>query len=319
MRSLPDLCEFKLEQQISENYEDNTDNSLNYQSETEDENRFKKKQLRHEVKIMLDSRNKDASHNKLKRKELKKTKDQDTKKELKKGEQKIESEFSLEETRLIDSGLSSGLDSRSQIDFDAHDNKLTDKIDKENYDVFLKLDKNNQDQSFFRQSSVIDFGRNELRNQSNDHSLSKQNNLNKWRNTILNDEAEDDLFDSPNVAFNKRQHLNQSELSKELSKELNYDEDSGYHENNLNKTFDQTSNKRNQIEIHQSNNRNTIQLNDIQLKLNADCLIKENLMYRRIENALLFHVNFVTIGWHGRLGKEARERLILLCSTILFF
>ena len=109
LRSLPDLCEFKLEQpcdSLTANCEDQTDSSLNYQSEPEDDSRFAKKPLRHEVKIMLDSRNRDPLHNRLKRKDLKKSKDESTK-EQKSERSNLESnrESSRESGCCLDSGL----------------------------------------------------------------------------------------------------------------------------------------------------------------------------------------------------------------------
>lgn len=305
LRSLPDLCEFKLEQICESpvnNFEDNTDNSLNYQSETEDnDNRFKKKQLRHEVKIMLDSRNKDPLNNRLKRKDLKKSTKDDSKSELK-NERK-----NLESSKFIDSGFINGLDSelndskfedKSSFKDNLIDCNLESKLDKENQTAFIKVNKKLiNDSSFFRQSSVIDFSRTEYKNlQSNMND--KQNNLNnKWRYAILNgdDKEDEDTFDlNLNSAF-KKTHL----------KELN-DEDSDFGDDSmLNRTNDQTNNQVNRT-VNQIDNfqckQDLIRLSDIQLNLNNDCFLNENSMYNKIENALFFYITLDRIGWYGRLG-----------------
>ena len=319
LRSLPDLCEFKLEQSPDSVDQADANDSLNYQSETEDDHRSKK-QLRHEVKIMLDSRNKDPLHNRLtKRKELRKSKDESTK-----GRTRLENESnSLAETgRLIDSGFDSRLNVTKPNESKLVESNLKEdscRYDKENYDVFMKLSTNGQsvnESGFYRQSSVMEFGRTESRTQSNVNSLSKQNNLNKWRNQVLSDDKEEDDLN----AFRSQLHTTprKGDQLKEL-KELNdHDEqDSGFGGdlmNRTNRTTNQSTNSSSIIASSKSNrqldaqwNQDTIQLSDIQVRMNANCLANENAMYRHIENALFFYVILDRIGWHGRLGMSLTD------------
>lgn len=371
LRSLPDLCEFKLEQpcdSLPAAGEDNTDSSLNCASEPEDDSRFAKRPLRHEVKIMLNSLNKDPLHNRLKRKDLKKCKDESTK------EQKLE-RTTLESSREsgigcleADSGLNDSsrpfsdssrlsddcrssaaerpvidnrLESRSESRSESRlESKLTKTNKENNFDAFMKLNNRSQltgDSAFFRQSSVMEYeSRGEQRSKQNNRNNNLSNNLNKWRNKAIilsgSDEPEDEeedsgcLTKSASLAFSASTNLNLNlanlAFKKATLKELNADEAESIADSIADSISCTTRSNRptgkpvasqwNPADgrtAGQTTNPPTaytdaIQLSDIQLKLklNNDCLLSENSMYKQIDNGLLFHVVLDRIGWHGRLG-----------------
>lgn len=338
LRSLPDLCEFKLEQSIdfSNDQTDTTNTSLNYQSELEDDNRFTKKQLRYEVKIMLDSRNKNSLHNRLKRKELKKSKDETTKEQkidrkIDQNDQFINSSQEESNCRLDDQEICDEIDKPKDFRSKHKESKLiesnrlleTNRFDKENYETFIQMNNSNeqcpkQTNTFFRQSSVIDFSsRNESRNQTND-CLNKQTNkfniLNKWRNQVmvLNDD-EDDLNsisklnqNSSNIQQQKidqLKELNDDSIGFETDSMINRSQSNQTSSNQLTDNQSTTSNKikssspvtasstqTKNISCWSNQQDSIIQLNDIQLKMNANCMVNENSMYRHIENALFFYI-----------------------------
>lgn len=262
---------------------DSLDHSLNYndQSETEEDNKLKRRQLRHEVKIMLDNRSKDTLHNRLKRKDLKKSKESTKDQKIERNNQSVESNLTQ-----------SSLDENNHR-LEKNNNLEKDKFDKEILNVFMKLT-NDKTQilngsSFYRQSSVIDFRNNEnSRHFLNENSFNKTNNLNKWRNTVLNDEDDNLDFMNANLKKNKFKDLN------------DLDEDSGFCDS-MNKTNNNLSDSSIIMNTNEQN-QDLVQLSDIELKLNNNCLINENSkLYRNID-ALFFYVELDRIRWHGRLG-----------------